>query len=75
MSPGNPRVRLVGTEVLSDAWYVLRRTTFDLQRRDGSWSRAITLMSDQKRGAATAMIARQRITASTLEATSSASAA
>jgi nudix-type nucleoside diphosphatase (YffH/AdpP family) len=36
---GNPRVRIREVEVLSDAWYVLRRTTFDFERRDGTWSR------------------------------------
>jgi nudix-type nucleoside diphosphatase (YffH/AdpP family) len=51
MSTGNPRVRLVGTEVLSDAWYVLRRTTFDLQRRDGSWTREQREAYDRGNGA------------------------
>ncbi|GAA2451167.1 NUDIX domain-containing protein [Streptomyces glaucus] len=36
---GNPRVRIVDVEVLSCDWYVLRRTTFDYQHRDGHWSR------------------------------------
>jgi nudix-type nucleoside diphosphatase (YffH/AdpP family) len=36
---GNPRVRIREVEVLSDAWYVLRRTTFEFERRDGTWSR------------------------------------
>ena len=36
---GNPRVRIREVEVLSDAWYVLRRTTFDFEHRDGTWSR------------------------------------
>ena len=49
--PGNPRVRLVGTEVLSDDWYVLRRTTFDLQRRDGTWSRESREAYDRGNGA------------------------
>ena len=49
--PGNPRVRLVGTEVLSDDWYVLRKTTFDLQRRDGSWSRESREAYDRGNGA------------------------
>jgi nudix-type nucleoside diphosphatase (YffH/AdpP family) len=30
-------VRIHKVEVLSDDWYVLRKTTFDLRRRDGSW--------------------------------------
>jgi nudix-type nucleoside diphosphatase (YffH/AdpP family) len=44
-------VRLVGTEVLSDDWYVLRRTTFDLQRRDGTWSRESREAYDRGDGA------------------------
>jgi nudix-type nucleoside diphosphatase (YffH/AdpP family) len=36
---GNPRVRIREVEVLSSAWYVLRRTTFDFERRDGTWDR------------------------------------
>jgi hypothetical protein len=37
LSPtGNPRVRIRAVEVLSDAWYVLRRTTFDFEHRSGS---------------------------------------
>ncbi|WP_329047327.1 NUDIX domain-containing protein [Amycolatopsis sp. NBC_01488] len=34
----NPRVRVTDVEVLSSAWYVLRRTTFDYQHRDGRWT-------------------------------------
>ncbi|WP_412538320.1 NUDIX domain-containing protein [Longispora sp. K20-0274] len=35
---GNPRVRVRDVDVLSCDWYVLRRTTFDFQHSDGSWS-------------------------------------
>ncbi len=31
------RVRIQKVEVLSDAWYVLKRTTFDYCRADGTW--------------------------------------
>ncbi len=34
----NPRVRITDVELLSSAWYVLRRTTFDFQHRDGRWT-------------------------------------
>ena len=51
MSAGNPRVRLVGTEVLSDDWYVLRKTTFDLQRGDGTWTRESREAYDRGNGA------------------------
>ena len=35
---GNDGVRVRGVELLASDWYVLRRTTFDLRHRDGSWS-------------------------------------
>ncbi len=31
------RVRVREVRVLSDDWYVLRKTTFDYRRRDGTW--------------------------------------
>ncbi|WP_370963367.1 NUDIX domain-containing protein [Amycolatopsis sp. cg9] len=34
----NPRVRVTDVELLSSAWYVLRRTTFEFQHRDGRWT-------------------------------------
>jgi nudix-type nucleoside diphosphatase (YffH/AdpP family) len=34
---GAPHVRLQGVQVLSDSWYVLRKLSFELRRRDGSW--------------------------------------
>jgi nudix-type nucleoside diphosphatase (YffH/AdpP family) len=34
----NPRVRLRELQVLSESWYTLRRATFDIQGRDGTWT-------------------------------------
>lgn len=48
---GNPRVRPVDVEVLSDNWYVLRKATFDLQHRDGTWSRQSREAYDRGNGA------------------------
>ncbi|HIE6498496.1 NUDIX domain-containing protein [Serratia marcescens] len=31
------RIRIVETRVLSDDWYLLKKTTFDFLRRDGVW--------------------------------------
>jgi nudix-type nucleoside diphosphatase (YffH/AdpP family) len=31
------RVRLRGTKILSDDYYILRKASFDFQRRDGQW--------------------------------------
>ena len=36
---GNDRVRITNVEVLSDDWSVLKRTSFDFKRRDGSWQK------------------------------------
>ena len=36
---GNPDIVVRDVELLATAWHVLRRTTFDQRRRDGSWSR------------------------------------
>ncbi|MGF6821804.1 nudix-type nucleoside diphosphatase (YffH/AdpP family) [Microbacterium sp. ZKA21] len=35
---GNPDVAVRDVELVSDGWHVLRRTTLDYRRRDGSWS-------------------------------------
>ena len=45
------RVRILGTTVLSDDWYVLRKVTFDFQRRDGSWQRQSRETYDRGNGA------------------------
>ncbi|NHV09722.1 NUDIX domain-containing protein [Cronobacter turicensis] len=33
------KVRIIETQTLSDDWYVLKKYTFDYQRRDGQWQR------------------------------------
>jgi nudix-type nucleoside diphosphatase (YffH/AdpP family) len=33
------RIRIQSVEVLSDDWYVLKKTTFDFRRGDGTWQR------------------------------------
>ena len=35
---GNPRVVVRDVELLATAWHVLRRTTFDYQHADGTWT-------------------------------------
>ena len=45
------RVRVLGVEVLSDDWYTLRKVTFDLRRRDGSWQRQSREAYDRGNGA------------------------
>jgi len=48
------RVRIVSEEVLSRNWGILKRTSFDLQRRDGEWQRQIRETYD--RGPAAAVL-------------------
>jgi GDP-mannose pyrophosphatase NudK len=45
------RVRIAEERVLSDDWYVLRKTTFDYLRRDGSWQRQSRETYDRGNGA------------------------
>lgn len=35
----NEKINILKTEVLSDNWYTLRKVTYDIQKRDGSWKR------------------------------------
>jgi hypothetical protein len=48
---GNPRVRVVDVELLAAGWHVLRRTTLDYRRADGSWSRQQRETYDRGNGA------------------------
>lgn len=48
----NDRVRIAQVTVLSDDWYVLKKTTFDYRRRDGSWQRQSRETYDRGNGAA-----------------------
>ncbi len=47
----HPRVNIVGVEVLSDNWYVLKKTTFDYLRSDGTWQRQSRESYDRGNGA------------------------
>jgi GDP-mannose pyrophosphatase NudK len=47
----NPAVEVLGTEVLSDNWYVLRKVTFRLRKRDGSWETQSREAYDRGNGA------------------------
>ncbi|ABE34205.1 nudix-type nucleoside diphosphatase, YffH/AdpP family protein [Paraburkholderia xenovorans LB400] len=47
----NARVRIKSTELLSDNWYVLRKTIFDFQRKDGSWQTLSRETYDRGNGA------------------------
>jgi nudix-type nucleoside diphosphatase (YffH/AdpP family) len=47
----NPAIRNLRVEVLSDAWYVLRRATFEQRVADGSWITAQREAYDRGNGA------------------------
>jgi len=45
------RIRVRSVEVLSDSWYVLKKTTFDFLRNDGTWQRQSRETYDRGNGA------------------------
>src|SRR4030095_9678712 len=47
----NDRIRIRDVEVLSDDWYVLKKTTFDYRRVDGTWQRQTRETYDRGNGA------------------------
>ncbi len=46
-----PRVRVIGESLLSDNWYILKKYSFELQRRDGSWQKQEREVYDRGNGA------------------------
>lgn len=48
---GNPDVRVTDVEVVSDGWHVLRRTSLDVRRGDGTWQRQQRETYDRGNGA------------------------
>lgn len=47
----NERIRIRDVQVLSDDWYILKKTTFDYLRRDGSWQTQSRETYDRGNGA------------------------
>ncbi|WP_078708242.1 NUDIX domain-containing protein [Consotaella salsifontis] len=59
--PGDSdHVRLERAEILSDAWYTLRRYTFAQRRRDGAWQSAAREAYDRGNGVAILLYDRQK---------------
>lgn len=58
----NTPVEVLKTEVLSDNWYVLRKVTFRLRRRDGSWETQSREAYDRGNGATILLYDRTRRT-------------
>ena len=50
-SPAGSRVRVVEERLLSDDWYVLKKTTFEYRCRDGRWERQSRETYDRGNGA------------------------
>ena len=47
----NPAIEVIKTEVLSDNWYVLRKVTFKILKRDGNWETQSREAYDRGNGA------------------------
>ncbi|WP_025847052.1 GDP-mannose pyrophosphatase NudK [Paenibacillus ehimensis] len=48
---GNPRVRILKEEMLSDNWYVLKKLTFEYQKKDDTWETQAREVYDRGNGA------------------------
>ena len=62
MSDLSERVRVHSVEVLSDDWYVLKKTTFDFERSDGTWQRQSRETYDRGNGATILLYNRRKRT-------------
>jgi len=51
MSETAERVRVIESQVLSDDWYLLKKTVFEFRRADGSWQRQQRETYDRGNGA------------------------
>jgi len=58
----NERVRMKSVQVLSDNWYILRKYTFDFQRRDGKWQTLTREAYDRGNGATILLYSTERRT-------------
>ncbi|HEX5751431.1 MAG TPA: GDP-mannose pyrophosphatase NudK [Archangium sp.] len=56
------RIRIKDVVVLSDDWYVLRKTTFDFKRKDGSWQQVSRETYDRGNGATILLYNREKKT-------------
>ncbi|RKP48362.1 NUDIX domain-containing protein [Trinickia fusca] len=62
MKATKDRVRIIETRVLSDDWYVLKKTVFDFQRNDGVWQRQSRETYDRGNGATILLFNREKKT-------------
>jgi nudix-type nucleoside diphosphatase (YffH/AdpP family) len=56
------RIRIRAVTVLSDDWYLLKKTTFDFRRSDGSWQTLNRETYDRGNGAVVLLVNNQRQT-------------
>src|SRR5277367_6220716 len=56
------KVRVREVKVLSDDWYILKKTTFDFRRKDGSWQTISRETYDRGNGATILLFCRKRKT-------------
>jgi ADP-ribose pyrophosphatase len=56
------KVRMISSDLLSDNWGEVKKHTFELQRRDGSWQRQVRETYDRGHGAAVLLYNRQKRT-------------
>ncbi|MCF6132938.1 GDP-mannose pyrophosphatase NudK [Flavobacterium wongokense] len=47
----NPKIEILKTEVLSDNWYMLRKITYNYQKKDGTWETQSREAYDRGNGA------------------------
>jgi GDP-mannose pyrophosphatase NudK len=62
LSVASERVRIQQVKTLSDDWYVLKKTTFDFLRSDGSWQTQNRETYDRGNGAAVLLYNREKKT-------------
>ncbi|MBT2118267.1 NUDIX domain-containing protein [Dyella sp. LX-66] len=59
MSTTADRVRVIDSQVLSNDWYLLKKTIYDFRRADGSWQRQQRETYDRGNGAALLLYQRE----------------
>jgi nudix-type nucleoside diphosphatase (YffH/AdpP family) len=59
MSTTAERVRVIDSQVLSDDWYLLKKTVYDFRRADGTWQRQQRETYDRGNGAALLLYQRE----------------
>jgi len=62
MTATKDRVRIIDSTVLSDDWYLLKKTTFDFLRSDGTWQRQSRETYDRGNGATILLFNREKQT-------------